>query len=79
MGVGMSAGKERRERTVDFAIDNIVIDVTGQVRAVAVEHPETLSLAVVDCTRERIRSWVFPMEGATENANVRFSVVFSHA
>ncbi len=55
----------------------IVIAVDGTVRSVEVEHDASLSRDVIECTKEKILGWVFPMNGATTGADVSFSVVFS--
>lgn len=57
----------------------MVIAVSGEVRSLKVEESEgSMPQAVLDCTLIRARSWVFPMNGATEGADVSFSVVFSN-
>lgn len=55
----------------------IVVALDGTVPIVEATHDPSLTRDVIDCTKEKIRGWVFPMEGARESADVRFSVVLS--
>lgn len=55
----------------------IFISKMGTVTKVIIEEDSLGSSAVTSCTTAKIKGWRFPMEGATEDAEVTFSVVFS--
>lgn len=57
----------------------VMVAVTGAVASVNAEPRPSARLpdTFVECTLEKIRGWKFPMDGATEGADVTFTVVFT--
>jgi hypothetical protein len=55
----------------------IAVSVMGNVTSLSIDDDSLGSPAVSACAKAKIQGWRFPMEGATESAEVTFTVVYS--
>lgn len=68
----------RTDATIQGALRfAIVIEVSGHVSSVEVDPDASIPPALVACSVEKVRRWVFPMNGADVGADVSFTVVLS--
>ena len=57
----------------------ITISTTGRVVKVSVEQDTLGDSVTLSCCKSKIKGWRFPIEGAEDQSEVTFSVVFSQA